>query len=164
MGHERVVDIGPRAQLILRKYFIGDDDGFCFSPVESERQRLARLHEQRQTPLNFGNVPGSNRKEQPLRKPGACYTTMSYRKAIHRACQLAFPPPPELIVAAAIAAWHKAHRWSPNQIRHTAGTEFRERYGLEAAAAALGHKHLNTTEIYALADREKAKAIAREVG
>lgn len=162
-GQELVKYLGPRAQLILQKYLFGEADGFCFSPADSERLRRAALHEQRQTPLAFGNRPGTNRSPHPRRKPGERYTTTSYRKAIHRACELAFPAPAELDEAA-IAKWRKEHRWSPNQIRHTAATERRSLFGLEATAASMGHKHLNTTEIYALADREKAAAIAREVG
>ncbi|HUE69840.1 MAG TPA: hypothetical protein VMP01_03035 [Pirellulaceae bacterium] len=36
--------------------------------------------------------------------------------------------------------------------------------GPDAAQVILGHKHLKTTEIYSVADREKAAAVAREVG
>lgn len=164
LGHELVKYIGPRAQMILRPYLVGEADGYCFSPAESERKRRERLHDERQTPLTYGNSPGTNRKETPKRGPGQHYTATSYRKAIHRACDLAFPPPAELTDEAAILAWKKTHRWSPNQIRHTRATEIRSSHGLEAASVSLGHKHMNTTEIYALADREKAKAIAREVG
>jgi integrase len=177
LGHERVIFIGPKAQLILRPYLVGQADGHCFSPAESERRRRAELHAQRQTPLPFGNSPGTNRQASPRRQPGQRYTSASYRKAIHRACDLAFPPPAELrsinpeLPAAEQAelrkrlkAWRKANRWSPNQIRHTAATDIRSRFGIEESSAVLGHKHLNTTEIYALADREKAAAIAREVG
>ncbi|MCH7727914.1 MAG: hypothetical protein IH991_15770 [Planctomycetes bacterium] len=38
-----------------------------------------------------------------------------------------------------LKAWQAKHRWSPNQLRHTAGTDVRKRYGLEAAQVVLGH-------------------------
>lgn len=38
-----------------------------------------------------------------------------------------------------LTAWRKEHRWAPNRLRHSRATEIRERYGLEAAQAVLGH-------------------------
>jgi integrase len=55
-------------------------------------------------------------------------------------------------------------RWSPNQLRHSAGTELRKRYGLEAAQVVLGHSKADVTQIYAERDLDKAAAIVREVG
>lgn len=39
--------------------------------------------------------------------------------------------------------------WSPNQLRHTVGTEIRAKYGLEAAQVLLGHSTADVTQIYA---------------
>ena len=39
--------------------------------------------------------------------------------------------------------------WSPNQLRHTAGSEVRAEFRAEHAQAILGHSNLSTTEIYA---------------
>jgi integrase len=55
-------------------------------------------------------------------------------------------------------------QWTPNQLRHTAGTEIRNKYGIEYAQAALGHTDAKTTEIYAKASYEKAEKVAREIG
>lgn len=57
-----------------------------------------------------------------------------------------------------------AHRWAPNQLRHSAGTEIRKRFGLEAAQVALGHSRADVTQIYAERDFSRAELIAREVG
>lgn len=46
--------------------------------------------------------------------------------------------------------------WSPNQLRHTAGTEVRRDVGLDAAQALLGHSSVRTTEIYAANDLDVA--------
>ena len=40
----------------------------CFSPIESEKARLAELHANCKTPLSCGNRPGTNRKKRPKRK------------------------------------------------------------------------------------------------
>jgi integrase len=54
--------------------------------------------------------------------------------------------------------------WTPLRIRHSALTEIRHKYGLDAAQVAGGHQHASTTEIYASADQELAARIARERG
>ena len=74
-------------------------------------------------------------------RPGKHYGVDAYRNAIHRACDRAGIP-----------------RWSPNQLRHTAGTAVREAFGLEATQAVLGHSNMKTSEIYA----ERLKRLAIE--
>ena len=48
--------------------------------------------------------------------------------------------------------------------RHSAASEIRSRYGLEASQAVLGHSELATTQIYAEVDRTTARRIMSEVG
>ena len=54
--------------------------------------------------------------------------------------------------------------WHPNQLRHSYGTEVRAKYGAELAQVSLGHKRLNTTEIYAEKNLSKNSQIAKEIG
>ena len=90
-------------------------------------------------------------KKEPWKKgnwtPGDHYDVASYRRAIRRACKRAGIPV-----------------WSPNQLRHAAGTNFRKAFGLEAAQAVLGHAELGTTQVYAEVDRELAREAARKMG
>ena len=146
-GRERFIPIGPKAQQILRPYLLRAKETFCFVPAEAEKQRRQAQHEQRQTPLQYGNRPGTNRKRKPKRTAGDQYTTPSYRRAIHRACDKA-----------------SLARWSPNRLRHSAGTEIRKRFGLEAAQVVLGHASADVTQVYAERDLAKAVEIMREVG
>ncbi len=136
----RIIFIGPKAQAILKPYLKRDRDAYCFRPVESEEQRRAAQHAKRKTPLRQGNSPGTNRKRKPARPPGEQYTTASYRRAIERACDLAFPhaklsglPACEMTdkQKADLKKWRKTHRWAPNRLRHTAATEVRREFGLE---------------------------------
>lgn len=78
---------------------------------------------------------------------GARYLRTSYTRAVTRAC-----------TAAGI------DRWTPNQLRHTAATLFRQAGGLEAAQPILGHTDSRTTEIYAETDIHAAEAVIAEIG
>lgn len=180
-GRERIIPIGPKGQDILQKYLLRNKESHCFQPIESERKRLAEQHAHRVTPLSYGNRPGTNRRRKPKRFAGVRYTADSYRRAIHRACDLAFPAPDPLRrrederiadwherltekQKAELAQWQSNHRWSPNRLRHSAGTEIRKRYGLEAAQVILGHASADVTQVYAERDLQKAVDIMREVG
>lgn len=55
-------------------------------------------------------------------------------------------------------------RWAPNQLRHSAATEIRSRFGLEVAQILLGHARADVTQVYAERDMARATAIVREVG
>lgn len=100
---------------------------YCFRPCDSEEKRRAAAHAERKTPLSCGNRPGSNRARKVKRPAGERYTPDSYRRAIQRACDKAFPAP-EAVEGEDLAAWRAKHRWSPNQLRHSCATEVRKRY------------------------------------
>lgn len=79
---------------------------------------------------------------------GKPYNRSNYRDRIRHACRMAFPAPEELGDDEK-KQWEKDHRWRPNQLRHSLGTEVRKRHGLEAVQAVLGHADMKTSEIYA---------------
>jgi integrase len=162
-GRDRVLFIGPRAQDILRPYLLREKTAYCFSPRDSERVRRTSMHEQRVTPLSCGNRPGTNKTRKPNRRAGDRYTKDSFCRAIHRACDRAFPPPVDL-EGDELKAWRKAHRWNPNQLRHSAATEIRKHYGIEGAQVTLGHANADVTQVYAERDMTLAAKIMKEVG
>jgi len=178
---QRITGCRPQDVCNLRPYLLRENESHCFCPRDSEKQRRAEQHARRRTPLAYGNRPGINRKRKPKRTAGERYTTASYRRAIHRACDLAFPPPESLCrrtgegvrkwqerltetQGTELSQWQSEHRWSPNRLRHSAGTEIRKRYGLEAAQVILGHASADVTQVYAERDLQKAVEIMREVG
>ena len=55
-------------------------------------------------------------------------------------------------------------RWSPNRLRHSAATEIRKQFGLEAAQVSLGHSSADITQIYAERDAELVGEVARKIG
>ena len=161
-GRQRTILIGPKARDILRPYLLREKTAFCFTPVESERKRLAALERTRRTPLHYGNRPGTNRKARPKRTAGKQYCTSSYRRCIDRAVERINDL--RKSQAEADEQIELLEHWSPNRLRHTAATEIRKRFGLEAAQVVLGHSAADVTQIYAERDLTKAAAVVREVG
>ena len=170
---DRIVFIGPKAQGVLLRYLARDSAMYCFRPIDSEAKRRAEVHTNRKTPLSCGNRPGSNRRSKPRRSAGECYTTASYRRAINRGCDKAFPHPKLGYKLRSsftdaekreLRKWQSQHHWSPNQLRHTAATEIRKHYGLEAAQVILGHSQLGVTQVYAERDITKGMEVARLIG
>jgi integrase len=162
-GRERRIYIGPQAQDVLRAYLLRDKESLCFTPADSERKRLIKIHERRVTPMSCGNRPGTNRRKKPKQRPNDHYTKDGYARAIRRACDAAWPAPESLSDAAA-ADWRYAHRWAPNRLRHSVATKLRASYGIEAAQTVLGHADPKVTLTYAERDFALAARIMREVG
>lgn len=93
-GHARTLYLGPKAQAAIRPFLSGAAlDACLFSPAQAEQERLAARAAARKTPLSCGNVPGSNRVQSRRWTPADHYTADSYRRAIERACDQAFPHP-----------------------------------------------------------------------
>jgi integrase len=146
---ERIVFLGPKAQVLLKPYLTLNLTDYLFSPKRSEAQRNARKREGRKSKrwpshVRLQEWKRARRKRALLRDR---YDVASYRRAIRRACLQAGVP-----------------IWSPNQLRHSAGTDIRKRYGLEASQACLGHAELGVTQVYAEVDRETARRVMAEIG
>ncbi len=187
-GHRRTIYFGPKAQAATEPLLAGRPvDAYLFSPAEAEAERRATAHANRKTPLRYGNHPGTNRQEAPQRALGDHYNANSYRLAIQRACDRAFPPPGHLrprrpkkgrpeskkVFLARLTdaereelrRWREQHRWHPHQLRHTAGTLIRGEFGLEAAQLALGHSSAKVTDaVYAERDAARVMEVMKRIG
>ena len=145
-GQNRVIPLGPKAQEIVKEFLKPDLTAYLFSPretVEAHHEKRAQARRTKRTPSELARkVKG---------KPGAGhsgrYDRRGYRQAIVRACRKAGVP-----------------EWSPLQLRHTAATAIRARFGLEAAQLVLGHARADVTQVYAERDLTKARAIMAEIG
>jgi integrase len=148
-GRDRVIYLGPQAQDTIKPFLTTDLHAYLFSPRAATAARNARARAARKTPLYPSHVAhqARKRKVKPKRAPGARYRRHSYRQAVRRACKKAGVP-----------------AWNPLQLRHTAATAIRARYGLEAAKAILGHTKVETSQIYAERDMGRAEEIMREIG
>lgn len=170
---QRLVFLGPKAQEVLLRYLARGADDYCFRPSDSEQKRRAAQHAARKTPLSCGNSPGTNKRRKPKRPAGDQYTSASYARAIARACEKQFPHPTISGIRAKdrtpeqkeeLKEWNRKHRWAPNRLRHSAATEVRREFGLEAAQVVLGHSKADVTQIYAERDIAKGREVARQIG
>lgn len=126
--HEiKEVLIGPRAQKILRPFIDGCESvsDYLFSPIRVQ-SRAKEVGESQVLKL------------WQYHPPRPCYDDASYRQAVRRACRRA-----------------KVSVWTPNQLRHNAATNLREKFGIENSQLPLGHKHTKTNEIYAEKNRKQ---------
>jgi integrase len=183
-GHERVIYLGSRSQQILTPFLTLKPNAYLFSPAEAEAERHAQRRDARKTKVQPSQAKRNAeraRRRRRTRKPGDRYDVASYRRAIARACEQAFPPPAPLGQAEGetratwrkrltavqrdeLAKWIRANRFHPHQLRHNAATSLRKRYGLEVARIVLGHRSAAVTEIYAEADLTRARQAMTECG
>lgn len=168
---DRIVPLGPSAQEILKPWLKTELEAYLFQPRESMAELSARRRANRKTKVQPSQQ--SRRKARPLRLPGERYTTISYGHAIADACARAFPHPILDSLPARdltdrqrdeLKEWRKAHRWHPNQLRHTAATRIRREFGLETAKAVLGHSSVVPTQIYAEQDLDAARRAMERLG
>ena len=145
-GRDRVIYLGPQAQAVIRPFLTTNLEAYLFSPRDATAARNAAARAKRKarrTPSQLARKPKAN----PKRAPGARYRRHSYRQSVRRACKKANVP-----------------AWNPLQLRHTAATLIRAKYGLEAAKAILGHTRVETSQIYAERDLGRAAEIMKEIG
>ena len=112
-GCDRLILIGRRAKQILLPYLNRPLDQFCFSPAESIAVWNADRRAKRKSRVQPSQI--NRRKALPKCKPGMKFNRNSYLQAIRRACKKA-----------------GVGNWSPNQLRHAAGTELRTRFGIKS--------------------------------
>jgi len=159
-GKARAIAIGPRAQALLREFFTPDVGDYLFSP--------------RRAALEMYGL-------KARRRPKERYDRTTYTRAVARACEKLHPLPARLAPKkgeehndwrkrlttsekAEVRAWREAHRWAPNQLRHSHATKVRKAFGLEHAGATLGHSRMSATEVYAERDAGLAVEVAARLG
>jgi integrase len=145
-GHDRVIHFGKQAQEVLQPFLKDDLDAYVFSPRDS----LEQHHDERRALRKTKRTPSEARQKRQARPkwlPGSKYSVNTLQQAIRRACRRAGLPP-----------------WSVLQVRHSRATEVREWYGIEGAAASLGHRRVETSQIYAEKNERLSREIAREIG
>jgi integrase len=146
-GFERKIFLGPRAQEVLRPWLRTNTTSYLFTPREAVEERMAERRRLREATGRGARKNRKGRTRAPGRPRGERYTTKTYHHAVQYGCK-----------RAGVMAWH------PHRLRHNAAAWLRREFGVEVARVILGHGRLETTEIYAEADRDKALTAMERVG
>ncbi len=166
---DRIVPLGPKARRIVQEFLKPDLSAYLFSPADADVERRAVARARRKTKVQPSQAHRGERsrrrmeRDQRGRAPKDRYTVDSYRRAVTRGCEAAFPVP-DGATKPEVRAWRKAHHWHPHQIRHRCATDVRKELGIEAAQIWLGHTRANVTEIYAERNFSVARELARKIG
>jgi integrase len=168
----REINLGAKAQEVLRPWLRTDLDACLFQPREAADERNARRRAGRKSPIT-PSLRARPRKRAPKRTPGDHYDTRAYCHAIRRGCTRAFPHPtlsripkkeltPEQRTE--LMVWRPEEAWHPNRLRHSFATRLRKEFGLDATREVLGHTDAATTAVYAERDKSLAADAMRQVG
>lgn len=143
-GLERAVFLGPKCRGVLAQLLKVDPEAALISPVDAVVAMKQKKRANRTTPITKQTRDRDRRARTKQPYVGDFYRVDAYRRAIHRACDIAGVP-----------------HWSPHRLRHAAATRIALAEGLEACKAVLGHADIRMTERYAAAaDAQIARLMA----
>ncbi len=145
-GQERVIPLGPRCIEILKPWLrIDDPEAYLFQPRQATEDRNCQRRALRQTPRTKSQL-SRKRKKNPKRAPGSCYTSMSYPRAVARACERA------------------GVKFHPYMLRHGRKMDIERTDGAEAARCVLGQKSIQSTQHYGKIDVGRAADVMARLG
>lgn len=148
LGITKAIPLPPSARAIIEPRLAGRGPrDYLFTPAEAREEWYAARRARRTCPLYPSEKPRRSPPAKHKKKWTTRFSSYGYAQCVRKACR-----------RAGVTAW------TPNQLRHSFGTEVRERFGLEVAQVLLGHKNAKTTEIYAEAALAKGKQAAKEMG
>ncbi len=157
-GKDRVIPIGPQAQVVLQPFLARSSEAYFFTPQESYdwfRENRTPDRPPRKTkiyPSELRQREKRKKRRRPNRRFKPHFTTQSYDKAVEKAFERAQK------------VGLNIEQFRPNAGRHARATEIRRVHGIEGAQVILGHAKADVTQVYAERDLQKAAQIARESG
>jgi integrase len=149
----RRIPIGPKGQSEMQPYLGREPAESIFRPADALRERHAATRAAYVPPedgYDYRQMPSYQSRPRRSRGSGDVklgWTVASYRRAIGRAAKQAGVP-----------------HWHPHQLRHTAASQVRAKWGLDGSQLLLGHRHADVTEVYAEADMGRMKEMVLERG
>lgn len=112
--------------------------------------------------LNIKPLCFSPRMATTKGKPGVAYQPWTYRRALVRAQSKAQAAAQEALQRGEAA--YLPASWTPHQLRHAKAQLVRDKWGVEAAQAILGHDSLEATQIYSQRRLDLARQVALQMG
>jgi integrase len=148
LGRDKAVPLPPSARALIEPRLAGlGPNDYVFTPRQAREEMYAERRSRRVSKVTPCQVSRRKPAHALKKKWTARFTAYSYAQWVARACKRACVTP-----------------WTPGQLRHSFGTEVRDRFGLEVAQVLMGHKNAKTTEIYAEAALAKGKEAAKAMG
>ncbi len=153
-GATRIIGLGKKTQAVLRKHLAkrGDDE-YVFTPARAMESRWKIQRKQRKSPLQPSQVEREKQRasgKMARFKPKLDAPIIT--KRVKAACNMA------------LKAKKISQAWTPYDLRHTAITDVRTKYGAESAQHFAGHSNLYTQKYYDHSALEAASKVAEEIG
>lgn len=137
-GATRIVGLGKKTQAVLRKHLTKrQDDEYVFTPARAMESRWKIQRKQRKSPLQPSQVEREKQRasgKMARFKPKLDAPIIT--KRVRAACNMA------------LKAKKISQAWTPYDLRHTAITDVRTKYGAESAQHFAGHSNLDTQKYY----------------
>jgi integrase len=150
---KKTVPLGKPEQELLAPFLVGKtSEQSVFSPNQAMRERSTEKRANRKTKLTPSQSARDKARVAKPRQYAEFYNRFSYRQAVEYAIVKANRQLPD---------GEKIPHWTPDMLRHSAGTEAEKTGGLDKAQALLGHKTPNVTRRYAHAQLAIAEDLAR---
>jgi integrase len=153
----REIWLGPRAQALLSPWLRMNVTESLFSPLRARQRAWADARAARTSSVQPSQADRAQRGPGRQREWRDVYSVDVYRRAISQALR-------QLNAERRAAGRPEVAHWHPHRLRHSHATEVRRRFGLELARAALGHKDIRATQVYAEADIGRAREVAMSIG
>ena len=153
-GAARIISLGKRAQTVLAPHLKNrKPEEFVFTPARAMESLWAEKRDLWKSPLQPSQVRrGKERAKRRTEKYNPQLKPETIGRMVRKACEKA------------IENGTLKQAWTPYELRHTAITEIRIKYGAEAAQHFAGHSNLNTQKYYDHSADLTAERIALEVG
>lgn len=154
-GNHRIVVFGKRAQAILKQHIADRQaDEYVFTPGRAMISKWEERRKDRKTPLQPSQAKRDKQKTaaEKTKRFNAKISPDIISKIVARSCKKA------------IKAGKIKQAWTPYELRHTAITKVRTKFGAEAAQHFAGHSNLDTQKFYDHSAEMTVSAVAQEIG
>ena len=152
-GNNRIIPIGKKAQKFLKRHLSKrTEEEYVFTPARAMKSCWDAKRAKRKTPVQPSQRKRAEERKGKYVKYREQINPTTIGRVVSTACKKA------------IAAKKISQSWTPYDLRHTAITNVRTKYGAETAQHFAGHSNLDTQRIYDHSALDAASKVAEEIG